>query len=66
MDNLMVAQGEGYIRRYIELDIEAGKANGEQALEWFAIIENALATYRQRIGVLENKIAFVAQELNRP
>jgi hypothetical protein len=56
MQNLMVAQAEGFIRRYLELDIESNKPGGEQALEWFSIIEKALEDYRKNISDLESRI----------
>ena len=40
---LVVSQGEGFIRQYLEMDVQEGKPGADQALEWFSIIESALA-----------------------
>lgn len=56
MDRMMVAQGEGFIRRYIELDVEEKKPGAEQALEWMNVLSNGLTEYRRRVQELENKL----------
>lgn len=53
---ITVAQAEGFIRRYIELDIEEGKLAGEQTLEWFSVLESALKEYRAEIQKLQDRI----------
>ena len=56
VDRVMVAQGEGFIRRYIEIDIEQNKPGAAQAQEWFLILSNELAAYRKELQDLENKL----------
>lgn len=53
---LLVAQGEGFIRRYIELDVESKKPGAEQALEWMNVLSNGLAAYKKQLRDLENKL----------
>ena len=54
---LVVSQGEGFIRQYLEMDVQEGKPGADQALEWFYIIESALAEDRNHISDLERKIS---------
>ena len=54
---LVVSQGEGFIRQYLEMDVQEGKPGADQALEWFSIIESALAEDRNHISDLERKIS---------
>lgn len=53
---MLVAQGLGYVRRYLELDIEEGKPGAEQALEWFSIIDNGVTEYQNHVRDMENKL----------
>lgn len=55
-DPMMVAQGLGFIRRSIELDIEEKKAGAEQELEWFTIIEDGITAYRRELQDLQSRI----------
>lgn len=57
VDKILVAQGEGFIHRYIELDVDAGKPGANQALEWMNIVSNGLSAYRKEIQDLEMKLS---------
>lgn len=58
VDPMQIAQGQGFIRRYLELDVESGKPGAEQALEWFTIVENGISAYRKE---LQEKISLLVQ-----
>jgi hypothetical protein len=52
----MVAQGLGFLRRYIEYDVEQQKPGAEQALEWMIVVEAGAVEGSKEIQRLQNKL----------
>jgi hypothetical protein len=56
VNNLLVAQGRGFIRRYLEMDVEQQKPGANDALEWFDIIEQGMLSYQEETKDIQAKL----------
>lgn len=52
----LVAQAQGFIRSWIEIQIEEGRPGAEQALEWFVILDQGVKDYRVSMNDAQSRI----------
>jgi hypothetical protein len=63
IDPRMVAQAEGFVRRYLEMDAEEAKPGASEAMVRYGVIESALIAYRAEIRELQGKITRIKEAL---